>query len=453
MVFSSIEFLFYFFPIVICIYYLTPTTGGKNIVLLTTSFLFYFWGEPRFFFILLLLILFNSGAALAVDRLVGIYRRFAVAIAIVINLTSLVIFKYLSFIIENVNGIAEHFDVSISDPKLTLPLGVSFFTFHCLSYIIDVYRRRFRANRNLLQVALYIVLFPQLVAGPIVRYKNVARQLRFRRHTLARASAGARIFVIGLAQKVLIADQVATIADVVFDTTRHPSLFEAWIGTLSYTVQIYFDFAGYSNMAIGMGVMFGFTLPQNFRLPYRSQSITEFWRRWHMSLSSWLRDYVYIPLGGNRYGALSTYRNLISVFLLCGLWHGASWNFVIWGLWHGIFLVLERLGIMGWTEHIGVFGRRVYALSVVTGGWIVFRANDLAPLDGSLKDLLVGMGSTRSGSTSTVCSILSPWRRYPPDACCAYCLRIYVCCALGNDSRLSLTARGHWRCYSRQCSS
>ena len=201
--------------------------------------------------------------------------------------------------------------------------------------------------------------------------------MRFRRHTLARASAGARIFVIGLAQKVLIADQVAILADVIFDATRHPSLFEAWIGTLSYTVQIYYDFAGYSNMAIGIGVMFGFTLPRNFRLPYRSQSITEFWRRWHISLSSWLRDYVYIPLGGNRYGALRIYRNLISVFLLCGLWHGASWNFVVWGLWHGIFLVLERLGVMGWTKHTGVFGRRIYTLLVVMGGWIVFRANDL----------------------------------------------------------------------------
>ena len=233
----------------------------------------------------------------------------------------------------------------LGQTNIELPLGISFFTFHCLSYIIDVYRVRFRANRDPVDVALYISLFPQLVAGPIVRYKTVARQLDKRRQTLGRASVGARIFIIGLAQKVLVADVVAPLAQVAFDHVPHRTLPEAWIGLLAYTVQIYFDFAGYSNMAIGLGIVLGFTFPRNFRLPYTSQSITEFWRRWHMSLSSWLRDYLYIPLGGNRGTNLQTYRNLVTVFVLCGVWHGANWTFVLWGLWHGAFLVVERLGL------------------------------------------------------------------------------------------------------------
>ena len=232
-----------------------------------------------------------------------------------------------------------------SRTNIALPLGISFFTFHCLSYVIDVYRRRFKANRNPIDIALYISLFPQLVAGPIVRYKTVARQLDARRFTLGRASVGARIFIVGLAQKVLVADVVAPLVQVAFDQVHDRSLVEAWIGLISYTVQIYFDFAGYSNMAIGLGIVLGFTFPRNFRMPYTSLSITEFWRRWHMSLSSWLRDYLYIPLGGNRGSDAQTYRNLIMVFLLCGLWHGANWTFVLWGAWHGAFLVIERLGL------------------------------------------------------------------------------------------------------------
>lgn len=263
-------------------------------------------------------------------------------------------------------------------PKIPLPLGISFFTFHCLSYVIDIYRRQFPANRNFFEVALYIALFPQLVAGPIVRYKTVAKLLHERRHTLGRASAGARIFVIGLAQKVLVADVVAPLVEAVFDQTQIPTFGDSWLGLLSYTIQIYFDFAGYSNMAIGLALCLGIGFPRNFRLPYQSHSITEFWRRWHISLSSWLRDYLYIPLGGSRGGVLSTYRNLLTVFLLCGLWHGASWNFVLWGGWHGSFLVIERLGLTKFLSQVPPVIRSIYVLLAVMGGWVLFRSRDLS---------------------------------------------------------------------------
>ena len=269
------------------------------------------------------------------------------------------------------------FGAAVNLPNIPLPLGISFFTFHSLSYIIDVYRRRFRANRDPVQVALYISLFPQLVAGPIVRYKTVARQLQARRHTLSRASAGARIFIIGLAQKVLIADPLAQLVEVVFDHTPLPSMAEAWTGLLAYTIQIYYDFAGYSNMAIGLGLVLGFTFPRNFRLPYSSLSITEFWRRWHMSLSAWLRDYLYIPLGGNRFGVVRTYRNLLTVFILCGLWHGANWTFVVWGAWHGGFLVLERLRFSRLLAWLPLPSRWAYTQLAVMGGWVLFRSRDL----------------------------------------------------------------------------
>ena len=254
-------------------------------------------------------------------------------------------FKYANFVTGNLAALLSPFGLALTRTNIALPLGISFFTFHCLSYIIDIYRRRFRANRDPIDVALYISLFPQLVAGPIVRYKTVARQLDARRFTLARISVGARIFIVGLAQKVLVADVVAPLVQVAFDQAHHRSMLEAWIGLVAYTIQIYFDFAGYSNMAIGLGIVLGFTFPRNFRMPYTSLSITEFWRRWHMSLSSWLRDYLYIPLGGSRGGNAQTYRNLVMVFLLCGLWHGANWTFVLWGAWHGAFLVIERLGL------------------------------------------------------------------------------------------------------------
>ena len=378
MVFSSITFLFFFLPIFIAAYFLTPTIWGKNLVTLLFSLVFYAWGEPKFVLVLLASIVFNMVAALIIDRQSGRSRQYALAFAVSVNLALLIYFKYANFITANIDALLRPIGLGVKATNIELPLGISFFTFHCLSYIVDVYRRRFRANRDPIQVALYIALFPQLVAGPIVRYKTVARQLRARSHTLSRASAGARIFIIGLAQKVLIADVVAPLAEAVFDYIPHRSMVEAWTGLLAYTIQIYFDFAGYSNMAIGLGLVLGFTFPRNFRLPYTALSITDFWRRWHMSLSSWLRDYLYIPLGGSRVGDLKTYRNLLTVFLLCGVWHGANWTFVIWGAWHGVFLVMERLGLGALLARVTAPVRWVYALLAVMGGWVLFRSNGLS---------------------------------------------------------------------------
>jgi alginate O-acetyltransferase complex protein AlgI len=377
LVFSSIPFLFFFLPLFLAGYFLTPTIRGKNLFTLFCSLMFYAWGEPWFVLVLLASIAFNTIAAVVIDACSGRARVMALSGAVTANLLLLAAFKYANFLFANLDVLLRPAGVALNPPDIPLPLGISFFTFHSLSYVIDVYRQRFRANRDPIQVALYIALFPQLVAGPIVRYKTVARQLQARKHTLSHASAGMRIFIIGLSQKVLIADPLAQLVEVVFDHTPHPSMVEAWTGLLAYTIQIYFDFAGYSNMAIGLGLVLGFTFPRNFRLPYTSLSITEFWRRWHMSLSAWLRDYLYIPLGGSRVGVVRTYRNLLTVFLLCGLWHGANWTFVLWGAWHGGFLVLERLGLGRVLAWVPKPARWVYALLAVMGGWVLFRAHTL----------------------------------------------------------------------------
>ncbi len=377
MVFSSVTFLFFFLPLFLAAYAAAPSIRVKNLVTLAFSLVFYAWGEPWFVLALLASVAMNFAAGIIIDQAEGSRRRLALAVAVALDLAILGVFKYTTFLVGNINLVLGPLHLGIPPPRIELPLGISFFTFHCISYITDVYRRRFHANRNLVQVALYISLFPQLVAGPIVRYKTVAHQLGARRHTLAQASAGARIFVLGLAQKVLIADLVAPLADAVFDHGAQHGILAAWIGLVAYTIQIYFDFAGYSNMAIGLGICLGFTFPRNFRMPYTSRSITEFWRRWHISLSSWLRDYLYIPLGGNRRGPAQTYRNLVTVFVLCGLWHGASWNFVLWGVWHGVFLVLERMGLGRALARLSRLAATSYTVLVVMLGWVLFRTTGL----------------------------------------------------------------------------
>lgn len=377
MLFASPTFLFGFLPLSIALYFATPGVERRNGVLLAASWLFYAWGEPIFIGLLAALTLFNYRAALAIDRREGARRRRALAVAVAVNLLCLGVFKYADLAAATANWLAGPLGVKLPTPRLALPLGISFFTFHALSYLIDVHRGRFGANRSLTQVALYIAFFPQLIAGPIVRYKSIAPRLNRRRTTLGRASAGARIFVIGLAQKLVIADALAPFADAVFDHAGHPGLAESWLGLAAYTLQIYFDFAGYSLMAIGLGLVFGFRLPRNFRRPYASRSITEFWRRWHISLSSWFRDYLYIPLGGNRGPAWRTARNLITVFLLCGLWHGASWTFVLWGAWHGKLLILERIGLGRALKRLPPPLAWAYAMLAVMGGWVLFRSADL----------------------------------------------------------------------------
>jgi len=374
MLFASPTFLFFFLPACLAVYFAVPGIRAKNAVLILASLAFYAWGEPRFVPLIVAMAIFNYAAALAIDARQGRSRSAALAVAAAANLAALAVFKYADFVVRTADALLAPAGVSFEEPHIPLPLGISFFTFHCLSYLIDTFRRRFPANRRLSEVALYIALFPQLIAGPIVRYKTIARRLRVRRHSLGLASAGLRIFVIGLAQKLLLADPLAPLANACFDRTAAPNLLEAWAGTLAYTLQIYFDFAGYSTMAIGLGLVFGFRLPRNFRTPYASRSITEFWRRWHMSLSSWFRDYLYIPLGGNRFGPLKTYRNLVTVFLLCGLWHGASWTFVLWGAWHGAFLVVERMGLGRMLRRLPAPAAWAYAILAVMFGWVLFRA-------------------------------------------------------------------------------
>jgi alginate O-acetyltransferase complex protein AlgI len=382
-VFSSPTFLFVFLPLTLALYFAVRGMALKNVVLLVLSLAFYAWGEPVMIAAMLGSIGFNYAAARWIDGQRGRARGAALAASVAVNLAVLIVFKYANFLSANAVALFGGLIGGMKRTQIALPLGISFFTFHALSYLIDVYRRRFAANRSLREAALYIAFFPQLIAGPIVRYRTIARRLHFRRHSWGRASAGLRMLVIGLAMKVLIADPFAPLADAVFDHASldkigAPSLPAAWTGALAYTIQIYFDFAGYSNMAIGLGLVFGFSLPRNFRLPYRSRSITEFWRRWHITLSAWFRDYLYIPLGGNRGPPAQTYRNLIVVFLLCGLWHGASWTFVLWGAWHGAFLAVERMGLGKRLKAApGVVGW-AYAFGVVVFGWVLFRAPTLA---------------------------------------------------------------------------
>lgn len=375
MLFSSVTFLFYFLPLVVLGYLLAPTIPIKNLFLLAASLFFYAWGEPWFILIMVVSIAMNHIGGLKIGTATGMRRRIALAVTVVGNLLILAIFKYADFIVQNVNFLLPS-AWAIPVPGIPLPLGISFFTFQGISYLMDVYRRHVPVERNPIYLGTYIAMFPQLVAGPIVRFETVAKQLRARRTTRGRASVGTRIFVIGLAQKVLIANEVALLADAGF-SAAHPSMVEAWLGLVAYTLQIYFDFAGYSNMAIGLGIIFGFTFPRNFRLPYRSRSVTEFWRRWHISLSSWFRDYLYIPLGGNRYSPMRTYFNLATVFLLCGLWHGASWTFVVWGAHHGGLLILERAWLAGRLRAASVWLSRGYTLLAVMAGWVWFRADDL----------------------------------------------------------------------------
>jgi len=374
MLFPSITFLFYFLPLFFILYCIAPGITAKNVVLLAASLLFYAWGEPRFVLLLAGQIVLNYGFALLIGASDENRRRIAVAAGVAANLALLGIFKYADFAIGSLNAVLGAGTFAL--PGIALPLGISFFTFHAISYLVDVYRGGVKPNRNPLEVAVYIAMFPQLIAGPIIRYHTISRRLGERRMTLGRVSAGLRIFVIGLAQKVLIADEVSRIAEAVFDKLAQPSMAEAWLGLSAYTIQIYFDFAGYSNMAIGLGLALGFAFPRNFRLPYAARSVTEFWRRWHISLSQWLRDYLYIPLGGSRGSSLETYRNLCLVFVACGLWHGANWTFVIWGVHHGAFLIAERAGLGGALARHGWMARLYLLLAVMTG-WVWFRARDL----------------------------------------------------------------------------
>ena len=404
MLFTEPTFLFLFLPLLLALYFASRAAGARvhggyaNWLLLIASIIFYAKGGGLFTWLMLALIAFNYRVAIAVDRgrETGSARRWLTG-AVAVDLAILGIFKYANFFADNVNALLSALNSQpIGVPRVLLPIGISFFTFHAISYVVDVYRRDAVAQKSPVHAALYMLLFPQLIAGPIIRYRDIADQLALRIVTLDDFAYGVRRFVIGLAKKVLIANVVAGPADRIFGMPlAQLSTAHAWLGIICYTLQIYFDFSGYSDMAIGLGRMFGFRFPENFRWPYVATSVQDFWRRWHLSLSTWFRDYLYIPLGGNRVPPARQYRNLVTVFFLCGLWHGASWNFVIWGLWHGVFLVVERRfsnpqiprssnadGPLAWP-----LWPHLYTLLVVMVGWVFFRADTLTGAIGFLKAL------------------------------------------------------------------
>ena len=382
MLFASTAFLFVFLPAVILIYYAVPdqaTKRGRNLVLLFFSYVYYLYGAANFLPILILSTLADYGLARQIAD--GRRRkRLWLILSLTLNLGLLVYFKYANFFIHEFDLLR----VRLGLPpavwfEVMLPIGISFFTFQKLSYVIDVYRGEAKALRDPLEFALYVAMFPQLIAGPIVRYSQIRRQLRDRREKWDLFWSGITRICWGLAKKVVVAESLARFADTVF--ALPPAALDtktAWLGAVAYTLQIYFDFAGYSDMAIGLGMLFGFRLPENFRRPYSAVSITDFWRRWHISLSRWFRDYLYIPLGGNRRGTARACFNMAVVFVLCGFWHGANWTFLAWGIYHGLFLVAERLsGLRRLSDRRWIITRRAATLLIVMVGWVLFRAADL----------------------------------------------------------------------------
>ena len=378
MVFSSPLFLFLFLPIVLAVYFLLPGLRARNSWLLLVSLIFYAWGEIGFILLLLVSTLVNFELGKWVERSEDISKRKKItAAAVIVNVGFLAFFKYAGLVVASLDVPLRLFGFGVVPvPHIELPIGISFFTFHALSYIIDIYRRKWPAARDPRDVALYIFFFPQLIAGPILRWNAIAPQLAQRSYNRANFAEGVRRFVGGFAKKMIIANAVAVPADQIFSLPAGElSAPVAWLGVACYTIQIYFDFSGYSDMAVGLGKMFGFQFIENFNFPYTAQSIRDFWRRWHISLSTWFRDYVYIPLGGNRVSTARNHLNLVAVFFLCGLWHGASWTFVAWGLFHGIFLVLEKTPWGAVLEILPRPLRHLYAVFVVMMGWVLFRTD------------------------------------------------------------------------------
>lgn len=380
MVFSSTVFLFLFLPAVLAAYFVVPKKFRKarNIVLLAFSLGFYFYGEPKAIAIMLASIAGNYLFALALDAKSGMRekaaRRAVLAASVVFNLAIIGYFKYAGFFVENLNLLLGG---RLTVPQIAMPIGISFFTFQGMSYVFDVARGEVAAQRNILYVATYISLFPQLVAGPIVRYQTIAGELTVRDENIAEISAGIRRFIIGLAKKLIIANSVGALADEIFGLPAASlSTCEVWLGAVAYSLQILFDFSGYSDMAIGLGHVFGFSFDENFNYPYTARSVTDFWRRWHISLSTWFRDYVYIPLGGNRRGLPRQLFNILVVWMLTGLWHGAAWNFVLWGLYFALLLIAEKLFLGRLLDKLPRPVGHIYALLAVVVGWIFFSAPD-----------------------------------------------------------------------------
>ena len=399
MVFSSLTFLFLFFPIVIGVYYLCPR-ALRNLWLLAASLLFYAWGEPVYIRLMVASILFNylcglGVAALQKQEKKGIAKALLI-LCVVGNIGALGVFKYADLLIGTINGIAGS---HLALLELALPIGISFYTFQIISYVIDVYRGTVAAQKNPITFGTYIALFPQLIAGPIVQYKTVQEQLSCRRETAAQFAAGIGRFTVGLGKKVLIANQVGALWDTVSALPQAQlAAGTAWLGALAFTFQIYFDFSGYSDMAIGLGKMLGFEFLENFDYPYLSRSITEYWRRWHISLGTWFREYVYIPLGGNRHGLSRQILNLIIVWGLTGLWHGASWNFLLWGLYYGVILIVEKVWLLRPLQKAPAAVQHLYSLLLIILGWIIFALTDFSAIGGYFAALFGAHGGLDSST-------------------------------------------------------
>jgi alginate O-acetyltransferase complex protein AlgI len=373
-VFSSLVFIFLFLPVSAAVYSALPGIRAKNVWLIIVSLFFYAWGEPFFVLLMVGSIFLNYLFGLAISTVAGTQKKLLLGLALALNLGFIGLYKYADFAVRNINLL---FGADFALPQIMLPLGISFFTFQAMSYIIDVYRGDVPVQKNFFYLLLYISFFPQLVAGPIVRYETICLQITKRVHSLEGAGEGIRRFLAGLAKKVLIANQLALIADEVFISSAvNPPVLTAWLAMLAYFFQIYFDFSGYSDMAIGLARIFGFEFEENFNFPYISRSVSEFWRRWHISLGSWFRDYLYFPLGGSRVSRGKEIRNLFIVWLLTGLWHGASWNFIFWGLYFFFFIVIERLFLGKFFKKHTVLSH-AYLCVVVFFGWVLFRAASL----------------------------------------------------------------------------
>lgn len=378
MLFSSLSFLTIFLPFTVAFYFISNNRFIRNIILLIASLLFYAWGEPSFVFLMILVVAVNFQMVLLIDKLknknYSSYAKYLFIVTLILNFACLGFFKYLNFFIENLNL----FGLDLNPMSIRLPIGISFYIFQIVSYVIDAYYERVKVQRRFYLLLTYTCLFPQLIAGPIVRYSTVEDELLNRKESLTDFNTGLRRFIVGLGKKVIIANNVALVANHVFQdiVPTDLSFTFAWIGIISYTLQIYFDFSAYSDMAIGLGKIFGFHFLENFNYPYIAKSITDFWRRWHISLSTWFRDYVYIPLGGNRVSKCKLIRNILFVWMLTGFWHGASWNFILWGLYFSLFLILEKFFFGNSMERVPIVSN-IYTLFIVMISWIIFNTSNL----------------------------------------------------------------------------
>lgn len=400
MVFSSLLFMFVFLPITLIAYYISPRPL-KNVIIIIASVIFYAWGEPVYIGIMLFTAVFDytNGLLIEKNRNRKNVARMILIASLTVNLGILCFFKYYGFFVANINYL---FHLNIVALNLPLPLGISFYSFQSMSYVVDVYLGKTKAQKNIIYYGTFVTMFPQLVAGPIVKYVDISKQIGERKESLSLFGEGAELFIIGLSKKMLLANNIGLLWDSVKATPiAELSVLSAWLGIIAFTFQIYFDFSGYSDMAMGLGKMFGFKLVQNFNYPYISKSITEFWRRWHMSLGSWFREYVYIPLGGNRRGSLRQFRNLFVVWFLTGFWHGANWNFITWGLYFGVFVTIEKMFLLKLLEKLPRFVSHIYTLLIVIIGWVFFEFENMTQGIGFIKTMF-GFGAQSAVDSTAI---------------------------------------------------